>query len=81
MPGLAGRRARGFRRAEWEVDPRTTRLRRQIARLNRALAAYDAVTASAKEDPPTPAPSSWLMQMKEIEHRAKNSLQLAATLL
>ena len=67
-----GRTVWRARRDDWYKDPRTARLKRRVLGLKRALAARDG---------PAPGGSDRWVHIREIEHRAKNSLQLAATML
>lgn len=59
-----------------EGRPLVPQLRQRIADLERALERY-----KARSDEGDPAVREWMLRVREVDHRAKNSLQLAASML
>lgn len=82
MPRLGGAAARTrVRGGDPEADPHKRRLVRQVAALKRALARCQAEADLASGRRAEQVAEQWSLQVREVDHRAKNSLQLAASML
>lgn len=81
MPRLGGAAARTRIRGEDEADPHKRRLTRQVSALKRALAKCQAEIELASGRRAEQVAEHWSLQVREVDHRAKNSLQLAASML
>lgn len=83
MPRLGGAAARTRVRGEDpQADPhKQRRLVRQVSALKRALAKCQAEIEQASGRRAEQMAEHWSLQVREVDHRAKNSLQLAASML
>lgn len=63
------------------IDLETRRLTRQVATLKRALAVCRSEVEAATRQKADRVAEHWGLQVREVDHRAKNSLQLAASML
>lgn len=82
MPRLGGAAARTrIRGGDSKADLHKRRLVRQIAALRRALARSQAELEAASGRRAERSAEHWSLQVREVDHRAKNSLQLAASML
>lgn len=63
------------------AEAQRRRLVREVAVLKRALAQCRAEVAAAHRQEAEDVAARWGLQLREVDHRAKNSLQLAASML